>query len=378
MEYSKFLDTKSHDNTMSGFAPKFMPDFLFDHQKALLDWSVNKGKSAIFIDCGMGKTPISLAWSQNVVEKTNGRVLILTPLAVAAQFQDEGIKFDIPVIRSAGEINQKTGIFVTNYEKLDKFNPADFQAVVCDESSILKNYNGARKSEITEFMKKVSYRLLDTATAAPNDYHELGTSSEALGHLGHMDMLNRFFKNDLNNSSTGRMGGEVIKWRLKGHAERPFWRWVCSWARAARKPSDLGFDDDGFDLPSLSESCHPVQVKSLANGMLFDLPAHGLKEQRDERRRSIQERCEKMAELATHNKPALFMVSPQRRGRFTGRTNPGRGSGQRIRFRRFKRRKTDGVSERQVPRPDNQAQNRGMGFEFSALQPCANFPEPQL
>jgi hypothetical protein len=305
MSYEHFLFSKSHDNTMSGFKPNFMPDFLYPHQAALVDWSVNKGKSAIFIDCGMGKTPISLVWAENVARKTKGRVLILTPLAVSMQFEDEGRKFDIPVVRSSGELPD-SGIVVTNYEKLDKFRPSDFAGVVCDESSILKNYSGSRKGEITDFMKKIKYRLLDTATAAPNDYHELGTSSEALGYLGYMDMLNRFFKNDLNNSASGRMRGEVIKWRLKGHAEQPFWRWVCSWARAARKPSDLGFDNGDFDLPPLTEECHPVHVKTLADGMLFDLPAHGLKEQREERRRSITERCEKMAEIINSTKrPAL-------------------------------------------------------------------------
>jgi len=306
MNYQEFLHHKTQDGTMSGFKPDFIPDFLYPHQKALLDWSINKGKSAVFIDCGMGKTPISLVWAENVVRKTNGRVLILTPLAVAAQFKLEGEKFGIPITRSSGENLPASGIVVTNYERLDKFDWKDFSGVVCDESSILKNYSGARKSEITHFMRKIKYRLLDTATAAPNDYHELGTSSEALGYLGYMDMLNKFFKNNLNNSSTGRMGGEAVKWRLKGHAERPFWRWVCSWARAARKPSDLGFDDTDFILPELTESCHPVKVKTLANGFLFDLPACGLKEQRDERRRSIEERCEKLAELVnSHDKPAL-------------------------------------------------------------------------
>jgi hypothetical protein len=155
-------------------------------------------------------------------------------------------------------------------------------------------------------MRQVPYRLLQTATAAPNDYIELGTSSEALGYMGHMDMLNRFFKNDLNNSAQGRMRGEVIKWRLKGHAETPFWRWVCSWARAIRRPSDLGFNDDGFLLPPLHEVEHLVEANSLADGMLFALPAVGLKEQREERRRTVQERCQTVADLVNHTgQPAL-------------------------------------------------------------------------
>ena len=304
--YENFLYSRTHDNSNSGF-DSFVPDgFLFPFQKFLVDWACQKGRGAMFADCGMGKTPMSLVWAQNVVERTNGRVLILTPLAVAAQYKEEADKFGIPAVRSSGEDLPKRGIVITNYEKLNHFSPVDFQGAVCDESSILKNYSGVRRGEITRFMRKLPYRLLATATAAPNDYIELGTSSEALGYMGHMDMLNKFFKNNLNNSSTGRMRGEVVKWRLKGHAERAFWQWVCSWGRATRKPSDLGFDDDGFILPELIEKSHTVEVETLADGMLFALPACGLQEQREERRRSITERCEKMAELANTGDSAIL------------------------------------------------------------------------
>jgi hypothetical protein len=223
-------------------------------------------------------------------------VLYLTPLAVASQTVREADKFDIDAVQSR-DGSSVGHIIVTNYERLHYFNPADFAGVVCDESSILKSFAGQRRGEITAFMRKVPYRLLQTATAAPNDYIELGTSSEALGYMGHMDMLNRFFKNDLNNSAQGRMRGEVIKWRLKGHAEEPFWRWVCSWARAIRRPSDIGFSDAAFVLPPLTETEHLVQADTLADGMLFALPAVGLKEQREERRRTVQERCRMVADL---------------------------------------------------------------------------------
>jgi len=297
-DYKLFLESKTHDRTFSGFDPIVMPDFLYPHQKALVDWSIKKGKAAVFADCGMGKTAVALVWAQNIVEKTGGRVLILTPLAVAAQFVQEGIKFGIPVHRATPDSLPPCGIVVCNYERLKHYRPEDFAGCVCDESSILKNYTGARKTEITDFVRKMKYRLLATATAAPNDYHELGTSSEALGYLGYMDMLNKFFRNTMNNSASGRHRGQVIKWRLKGHAERPFWRWVCSWARAARMPSDLGFDNGAFELAPLIENLHVVKCSTLAQGMLFELPAVGLQEQRDERRRSIKDRCEKMAELA--------------------------------------------------------------------------------
>jgi len=295
-DYQAFLFAKSHSSNEFGFAPPFLPSFLFDFQIAFVDWAVRKGRAAIFADCGLGKTPIELVWAQNVVQHTNGNVLILTPLAVGAQMVVEAAKFGIQVHRSRdGGI--RPGINIANYELLHKFTPTDFRGVACDESSILKSFDGARRTEISTFMRKIEYRLLATATAAPNDYIELGTSSEALGYLGHMDMLNRFFKNDQNNSATGRIRGEVVKWRFKGHAELPFWRWVCSWARAMRRPSDLGFDDANFVLPSLSEREHLVEASKLADGMLFALPAAGLKEQREERRRTISDRVGKVAEL---------------------------------------------------------------------------------
>lgn len=303
--YDAFLEAKTQGGADSGFEPVWMPSFLFDFQASLVEWSVRKGRAAIFADCGLGKTPIELVWGENVVRKTGGRVLLLTALAVAQQIVREADKFGIKVTRSSdGTVHP--GITVANYERLHLFNAGDFDGVICDESSILKSFDGARRRDITVFMRKVPYRLLATATAAPNDYIELGTSSEALGYLGYMDMLNRFFKNDLNNSASGRMQGEVIKWRLKGHAELPFWRWVCSWARAVRRPSDLGFDDARFVLPPLDEQEHLVEADSLRDGMLFALPAVGLKEQREERRATIQERCEKVASLVNSTgQPAL-------------------------------------------------------------------------
>lgn len=302
--YADFLNRKTHEGADRGFSPTFMPSQLFDFQQAMVEYAVGKGRAALFEDCGLGKTVQFLTWAQNVVEHTNRPVLVLTPLAVAGQTTREAEKFGIKASRSSdGSLPSK--LVVTNYERLANFNPADFAGVVCDESSILKSFDGARRAEITDFMRKVQYRLLATATAAPNDYIELGTSSEALGYMGHMDMLNRFFKNDQNNSATRRMYGEAPKWRFKGHGQQPFWRWVCSWARAMRKPSDLGFDDGAFQLPPLVENSHLVEAESLPNGMLFNLPAATLPEQRDEKKRTIRERCERAAELTAHDRPAI-------------------------------------------------------------------------
>jgi hypothetical protein len=299
MDYKDFLENRKNIKNENGFDPLFVPDFLFDFQKYLLEKSIKMGRSAVFADCGLGKSPIELVWAENVKRKTNGNVLLLTPLAVGIQMEKEAQKFGIDATREKDGNISKTGITITNYEQLNKYNPKDFTGVICDESSILKNFNGKRKQEINIFMRKIQYRLLATATAAPNDFIELGTSSEALGFLGYMDMLNKFFKNDLNNSATGRFRGDAVKWRLKGHAEKSFWRWVTSWSTAVRKPSDIGFNDDNFILPELIEN--DIELKGISReieGTLpgFSIPAVGLKEQRDERKGTIKERCEKAAE----------------------------------------------------------------------------------
>lgn len=305
MDYKDFIVSKTQSGAESGFSPLWMPDYLFDFQADMVEWAVRKGRGAVFADCGMGKTAMGLTWASNAARKTGKPVLYLTPLAVGSQTAREAEKFGIEA-RHCRTGSKHGHIIVTNYEKLHMFNPSDFGGVVCDESSVLKSFAGSRKTEITAFMRKVPYRLLQTATAAPNDFIELGTSSEALGYLGYMDMLNKFFKNDLNNSAQGRMAGEVVKWRLKGHAEQPFWRWVCSWARAIRRPSDIGYSDSAFVLPTLHEIEHIVDARTLADGMLFALPAHGLKEQREEKRRTIQERCEQAAALVNHTgQPAI-------------------------------------------------------------------------
>lgn len=198
MSYVDFLDGKAQIGGNHGFAPLWIPDFLFDFQRDLVEWSLLKGRAAIFADCGLGKTPMELVWSENVVRKTGKPVLILTPLAVTHQIAAEAEKFGIGAVVSRDGV-ARPGINIANYEKLHLFDPSSFGGVACDESSILKSYSGATKSAITAFMRKLPYRLLATATAAPNDFTELGTSSEALGYLGYMDMLNKFFKNDLNN-----------------------------------------------------------------------------------------------------------------------------------------------------------------------------------
>ena len=298
-EYEQFVQSKSQLDGMFGFEPTWIPDFLFPFQSALVEWATQKGKAAIFADCGMGKTLMELVWAQNIYKRTGKPVLILTPLAVTSQFAQEADTFGIEAARSIhGEINAP--IVICNYERLHFFNADDFSGVVCDESSILKSFDGIRRTQITEFMRLKKYRLLGTATAAPNDYTELGTSSEALGGLGYMDMIGRFFTNKENTSHPikGRWrSSSNEKFRFRGHAELKFWRWVASWAKALRKPSDLGFDDNGFILPPLHIKHHVIHTGKAAPGMLFELPAIGWQEVREERRRTLPERCETVADL---------------------------------------------------------------------------------
>lgn len=304
-EYRAFLARKAQLANGSGFEPLWMPDFLFDFQQFLTTWTLRMGRAANFQDCGLGKTIQQLVCAENVIRKTNGKVLLLTPLAVSAQTAQEAEKFGIEASVSRDGKPSKN-ITITNYERLHHFNPDDYVGVVCDESSILKNFQGKTKSLVTEFMRQIQYRTLWTATAAPNDYTELGTSSEALGGLGYTDMLNRFFKNEQNNSGIGRMYGQARTWRFKGHSEEPFWRWMASWARAMRKPSDFGFDDSRFALPELIERTHVVKARTIADGWLFEVPAVGMDEERAEARRTIKERCEKATELAQTGKACVI------------------------------------------------------------------------
>jgi hypothetical protein len=297
-DYAAFLERKAQLSNDGGFEPTSLPDHLYPFQQHLVQWAVRKGRGAIFADCGTGKTLMELAWARNVYEHTGKPVLLLTPLAVGFQIVAEAERFGYDAAPSR---NGKVAapITVTNYEQLGKFDHDDFAGTVCDESSALKSFDGVTRAVVTEFMRRLPYRLLGTATAAPNDWIELGTSSEALGGLGHMDMLTRFFTNKQHStSSRGRgNGGEAVQWRLKGHASEPFWQWVASWARAMRKPSDYGFEDTGFDLPPLRVDSTIVEASRPADGTLFDVPAYGLREEREENRRTLTERCETAAAI---------------------------------------------------------------------------------
>jgi hypothetical protein len=305
MDYATFLARKAQANDGAGFEPLWLPDFLFDFQADLTSWAIRQGRAALFADCGLGKTPMALVWAINVHRHTGRRVLVAAPLGVARQLEREAAKFGIDAGVTRDGRPADAPISITNYERLEHFDPADFGGMVCDESSAIKAFDGKRRAVVTEFMRTLRYRLLATATAAPNDYTELGTSSEALGWLGHMDMLGRFFVNDNNTShqfkGAYRTGGRPAEWaernawRFKGHAEVPFWRWVASWARAMRRPSDLGYDDSAFVLPPLELRETTVAAEVPRGDTLFDTPAVGLREEREELRHTLIERCEAAA-----------------------------------------------------------------------------------
>lgn len=297
MTYEQFIESKSQMGGQFGFEPVWMPGFLFDFQKYGVDWGLRLGRFAGFFSCGLGKSAMELVCAENIVRKTNGRVLIVMPLAVCGQMKREAEKFGVEVFISRdGKFPADQKIILTNYQRLHYFSPSDFVAVECDESSIIKSFDGATTQAITKFLLAVRYRQLWTATPSPNDYVELGTSSEALGYLRRVEMMSHYFNHD---------GGDTSKWRLKKHAARHlFWCWICTWARAVNKPSDIGFSDEGYILPPLNIVEHIVRASTPNPDFLFDMPAVGLNEQRAERRRTINERCELAAELCIGHKGA--------------------------------------------------------------------------
>lgn len=285
MDYSEFLDNKKIIDAPTGLTeiPELNP-MLFDFQKDIVRWALRRGRAAIFADCGMGKTPMQLEWAKNVP----GDVLIMAPLAVSSQTIRESEKFhDEPVVYS-NDGTKKARITITNYEQMEKFNPSNFNAIVLDESSILKAYTGKYRTELVEKFGNVPFRLACTATPAPNDFMELGNHAEFLGAMTRTEMLSMFFVHD---------GGETQTWRLKGHAESEFWKWVCSWAVMIRKPSDLGYNDGNFILPPLNMNQITVHSEEPTDGMLFAMEAQTLQERQIARRSTIDDRVKACADI---------------------------------------------------------------------------------
>ena len=302
MDYNQFLAKKRHKYSDSGFKPLWMPDHAFDFQSEIITRAIEKGRIGVFADTGLGKTLIQLAIAENVVRKTNKKVLILTPLAVAFQFLKEAEFIGVDDIEHTKDGKHTKKIVISNYERLHLLDSSDFEAVILDESSILKNFDGKIKAQITSFIKSVPYRFLSTATPSPNDFIELGTSSEALGYMGYMDMLGKFFKSNQNSvDSNNRNVGE--KFYLKPHAEKDFFAWVNQWSIMCKKPSDLGFSNDRHVLPDLVKNTHVVINSSMegidGQSLLFAEIARTLPEVRAEQKQTVSQRCEKAYELAS-------------------------------------------------------------------------------
>jgi DNA modification methylase len=288
--YTEFLESKRVSAAAVGFNVdgEWMNPALFPFQRDIVRWALRKGRAALFCGTGLGKTVMQLEWARLVHEHTGSDVLILAPLAVAQQTVREGEKFGIAVTHAHEQADVRPGITVTNYERLHRFDPAHFGAVVLDESSRIKDYTSATRIQILEAFEQTPYRLACTATPAPNDYMELGNHAEFLGVMSRVEMLSMFFVHD---------GGATQDWRLKGHAESEFWRWLCSWAVMLRKPSDLGYADGDFALPPLEMHQHTVESAHAPDGMLFAVEALSLIERRQARKASLDERVKLCAAI---------------------------------------------------------------------------------
>lgn len=281
--YSAFLTTKALVAQPAGIDPDAaaFPDAMFPFQRALVSWALRKGRAAIFADTGLGKTVMQLAWAAQIP----GPVLILAPLAVARQTVSEGARWGFDVTYARSQDGASDGITITNYEMIGKFDPAAFAGVVLDESSILKSFEGKVRTQLIAAFAGTPYRLACTATPAPNDIAELANHAEFLGIMSRVEMLAAFFVHD----DEG--------WRLKGHAREPFYRWLASWGMAVKRPSDIGFDDTGYDLPALSILPEILPTDYTPPGQLFSTTLKGVGDRAAVRKETITERCQRAADL---------------------------------------------------------------------------------
>ncbi len=301
MDYQAFLNSKATRFAGTGFPCDIsvLPAAMFDWQKKIVAWACKKGRCALWADTGLGKTIMQLAWADQVVRQTGQSVLILTPLAVSAQTVKEAARFGLSatIAHQADEIHGP-GIYVTNYQKLHRFNAAVFAGVVLDESSILKSFQGKTKTLLTETFAQTPYRLACTATPAPNDVLELGNHSDFLGIMPQKEMLARWFLNDIMGNMT---------WRLKAHAVKDFWRWVASWALVLRSPADLGYDSTGYDLPPLTINHITIPTTGIhLDGALFADASLSATTLHEVLRQTAPIRAKKAAELVTNDSVLLW------------------------------------------------------------------------
>ena len=304
MGYQEFLDRKDFTNLQSGFDAddSFLPESLFEFQRAIVKWALKKGRAAIFADTGLGKTAMQLAWANAVHQHTGNRVLIVAPLCVAQQTVSEAEKFGIGGVKYLRAHEKDTGIKVTNYEMIEHFREGIeagfYDGVILDESSILKHQDSKTRAKIIELTKGIPYKLSCTATPSPNDHMELGSQAEFLNVMSASEMLAMFFTHD---------SGETSKWRLKGHGALKFWQWLSTWAVCIKRPSDLGFSDEGYDLPPLEMIEVKVETGKKLSESLFGEPARTLSERTEARRITVDERVAKCVDLV-NNSSGPFIV----------------------------------------------------------------------
>lgn len=316
--YEDFLASKAITDPMTGMMdiPE-LPSCMFPHQRDITTWALRRGRAALFAGTGLGKSIMELAWGQAVAQHTGKPILHLAPLAVSAQMVREGNKFGIPCHLAATQADVGEGIAITNYQKLDHFDIGAFGGVILDESSILKSTDGHYRTKLIQQCHDIPFRLAATATPAPNDFMELGNHAEFLGVMSYTDMLATFFIHD---------GGSIQNWRLKGHAENTFWQWMASWAVMLRKPSDIGYPNDGYDLPPLNYIEHVVDVEyapSIETGILFPMQAASLSERIAARRDTIHERVAKAVSVTPLDRPFVWWCNLNSEAEMLAKAIPG-------------------------------------------------------
>jgi len=283
--YDEFLAAKAISDPHTGIDdPGDMRADFKPHQADICRWALRRGRAAVFAGTGLGKTLIELEWADKVARHTNKPVLIYAPLAVAAQHGREAEKFGIEARIVRRHDDMFVGVNIANYAKMDHFDHAALGGIALDESSILKHHDGKTRGRLIEECRQVPFRLAATATPAPNDFMELGNHAEFIGAMSYTDMLAMFFSHD---------GGETQKWRLKGHAEDAFWKWMCSWSVMLRKPADLGYPNDGYDLPPLHQVQHTVKASleaAAADGDFFPILASSMSERIHARKATVDDR----------------------------------------------------------------------------------------
>lgn len=316
--YETFLARKAVTDPMTGLVnvPE-LPAAMFPHQSDITAWALRRGRAALFAGTGLGKSFMELAWADAIVRETGKRILHLAPLAVSQQMAREAAKFGIEARIVATGDECGPGINITNYQKLDHFDVSTFGGVILDESSILKNVDGHFRTRLIEICHSIPFRLAATATPAPNDFMELGNHAEFLGIMKYTDMLATFFTHD---------GGDTSKWRLKGHAENEFWKWMASWAVMLRKPSDLGYANDGYDLPPLNYIQHTVTAAAgpdFETGLLFPMQAETLQERIAARRSTVEDRCRMAIDTTPRDRPFVWWCNLNSEAEMLAKGIPG-------------------------------------------------------